>query len=180
MTGCLFPTCSNSATRCGDSIVMFSVFLCCLDMLVDTGDVCAGGVWEDVWESQEPHSADANWIQVDPFPGLQPDWLSSERSASTMHNRNEMKGVQVRTWVFHACKDGYIGLSKLWFHSMIHRVEFDEELLFFLFLGMTGMAAHQLLRRLYGKCGLVQPYKSKATDGEGMTWARPSGSQVVW
>lgn len=65
------------------------------------------------------------------------------------------------------------------FHSMIHRVEFDEELLFFLFLGITGMAAHQLLRRFYGKCGLVQPYKSKATGGEGKTWqdqVDPSGS----
>ena len=148
----------------------------------------AGGHWrcmrwwrlEDVWESQEPHSADANWIQVDPFPGLQPDWLSSERSASTCTQKRDERSSSEDLSV--SCLQRRLHRSfQIVFHSMIHRVEFDEELLFFLFLGMTGMAAHQLLRRLYGKCGLVQPYKSKATDGEGMTWqdqVDPSGMVV--
>ena len=129
----------------------------------------AGGRWrcicwwclEDVWEPQEPHSADANWIQVDPFPGLSNLIDCQVKGVQANARRNEMKGVQVEDLSV-LCLQRRLGLSKLCGTQRFTAFEFYEELLFFLFLGMTGMAAHQLFRRLYGKCGLVQPYRSKA------------------
>ena len=157
---------------------MFSVFLCCRDMLVDTGDVCAGGVWR----MSENHKSLILQMQI----GYK--WILFQDSnlidcqvkgVQAHAHRNEMKGVQVRTWVFHACKDGYIGLSKLCFTQWFIALNSMRSCCSSSFWAWLAWQHISCLGDSMENVGLVQPYTSKATGGEGMTWQDqmdPSGS----